>query len=170
MIPQNVETRMGPRVDFLVRRLTEEGAALLAQLEAQAPEIWAAPVYPAAKGAWTGHSILAHLVSSEGYIRLMMSDIVAGGPGAPPGVDVDAINATEVASLSTSAPADLIDRLRDSRAASISIVAAFADDDLDRRGNHPLLGQMALEDFVKLIYRHDKMHMRDVQRALRLST
>ena len=159
---------MGPRVDFLVRRLTEEGEALLAQLEAQTPGIWAVPVYPAAEGAWTFHSILAHLVSAESYIRLMMSDIVAGGPGAPPGVDVDAINASEVASLSISSPADLIGKLRDSRAASIAMVAAFSDDDLDRRGNHPLLGQLALEDFVKLIYRHDKMHMRDVQRALKL--
>ena len=70
-------------------------------------------------------------------------------------------------SLSRSSPADLIDKLRDSRAVSIAMVVAFSDDDLDRWGNHPLLGQMALEDFVKLIYRHDKMHMRDVQRALR---
>jgi hypothetical protein len=167
MIPQDVETRMGPRVDFLVRRLTEEGDALLAQLDTVAPETWTALVYPDAEGAWTSHSILAHLVSAEGYIRLMMSDIVAGRPGAPPDVDVDAINATEVNSLSASSPADLIDKLRDSRAASIAMVAAFSDDDLDRRGNHPLLGQIALEDFVKLIYRHNKMHMRDVQRALK---
>ena len=50
------------------------------------------------------------------------------------------------------------------------MVAAFSDDDLDRQGNHPLLGQMPLEDFVKLIYRHNKMHMRDVQHALKPST
>ena len=167
MIPLNVETRVGPRVDFLVRRLTEEGAALLAQLDAVASETWGAPVYPAAEGAWTIHSILAHLVSAEGYIRLMMADIIAGGPGAPPGVDVHAINATEVASLSAFSPAALIARLRDSRAATIAMVTAFSDDDLDRQGNHPLLGQMALEDFVKLIYRHNKMHMRDVQHALK---
>jgi hypothetical protein len=167
MIPQNVETRMAPRVDFLVRRLAEEGAALFAQLDAVASETWAAPVYPAAEGAWTIHSILAHLVSAEGYIRLMMADIIAGGPGAPPGVDVHTINATEVASLTIFSPADLIDKLRDSRAATIAMVAAFSDDDLDRQGNHPLLGRMALEDFVKLIYRHNKMHMRDVQHALK---
>lgn len=161
---------MGPRVDFLVRRLTEEGAALLAQLEAVAPETWAAPVYLAAEGAWTIHSILAHLVSAEGYIRLMMADIVMGGPGAPSEVDVHAINAAEVASLGQIDPAELIDRLRDSRAASIAMVAAFNDDDLDRRGHHPVLGDMPLEDFVKLIYRHNKMHMRDVQHALKPST
>ena len=161
---------MGSRVDFLVRRLGEEGEALLVQLSALPPEAWAAPVYLAENGAWTIHSILAHLVSAEGYIRWMMADIVAGGPGAPPGVDVHAINATEVASLSTFSPADLIARLRDSRAATIAMVAAFSDDDLDRPGNHPLLGQMPLEDFVKLIYRHNKMHMRDVQHALKPST
>jgi hypothetical protein len=169
-MPQHVEIRMGPRVDFLVRRLTEEGEALLAQLEAQTPGIWAVPVYPAAEGAWTFHSILAHLVSAEGCIRLMAADIASGGQGAPPGVDVDAINAIEVASLSIFSPADLIDKLRGSRTASIGMVAALSDDDLDRQGNHPLLGPMALEDFVKLIYRHDRIHMRDVQRALKLQT
>jgi hypothetical protein len=167
MIPQTVETRMGSRVDFLVRRLVEEGKALLSELEAQASETWAASVYPAAGGAWTVHNILAHLVSAEGHIRRMMADIIAGGSGAPSGVDVDAANATEVASLSTFSPADLIDKLRDSRATTVMMVAAFSDGDLDRQGNHPLLGQMALEDFVKLVYRHDKMHMRDVQRALK---
>jgi hypothetical protein len=158
---------MGSHVDFLVRRLSEEGEALFAQFSTLLPEAWAIPVYPADDGAWTIHSILAHLVSAEGYIRLMMADIVSGGPGAPPGVDVHAINAAEVASLSTFSPADLIARLRDSRAATVTMVAAFSDDDLDRPGNHPLLGQMPLEDFVKLIYRHNKMHMRDVQRALK---
>jgi hypothetical protein len=158
---------MGSRIDFLVRRLTEEGEALVAQLSAVGAGRWAAPVYPSTEGAWTVHSVLAHLVSAEGYIRLMMANVIAGGPAAPPGVDVDAINAAEVASLGRLSPADLIDRLRESRADSIALTASFTDDDLDRRGNHPLLGEMPLEDFVKLIYRHDKMHMRDVQHALK---
>jgi hypothetical protein len=96
-----------------------------------------------------------------------MMDIIAGGPGAPPGVDVHAINANEVASLSTFSSAELIDKLRDSRSATVTMVAALSDEVLDRWGNHPLLGQMPLEDFVKLIYRHNKMHMRDVQHALK---
>jgi hypothetical protein len=158
---------MGSRVDFLVRRLGEEGEALVAQLSGLPTAAWTTPVYPAEEGAWTIHSILAHLVSAESYIRLLMADIVAGGPGAPPGVDVDAINAAEVVRLVRLSPAELIDRLRESRAASLAMAAALSDDDLDRRGNHPLLGEMSLEDFVKLIYRHDKMHLRDVQRALR---
>jgi len=157
---------MGPRVEFLIRRLREEGQALLAQLEGFAAETWAAEIYPA-DPPWTVHSVLAHLVSAEGYLQLMMADIAAGGPGAPPGVDIDAVNAAEVASLTRLGPVELIERLRQARAQTIALVAALADEDLDRRGNHPLLGEMALEDFVKLIYRHDKMHMRDVQHALR---
>ncbi|MCX7671844.1 MAG: DinB family protein [Anaerolineae bacterium] len=157
---------MGARVDFLIRRLREETDALLAQLAGFAPEGWQVPIYPA-DPPWTAHSVLAHLVSAEGYLRRMIADVRAGGPGAPPGVDVDAINAAEVAALTRFGPAELIARLRAARAETIALVATFADEDLDRRGNHPVLGEMTLEDFIKLIYRHSKMHLRDVQHAQR---
>ncbi len=155
---------MGPRVEFLIRRLREEGDALLAQLKALAPEAWATPVYPA-DPPWTIHSVLAHLVSAEHYLQQMIADIAAGGPGAPAGVDVDAINAAEVAMLTRFSPAELIARLAAARAQTIALVSTFADETLDRRGRHPVLGEIALDDFIKLIYRHDKMHMRDVQHA-----
>jgi hypothetical protein len=155
---------MGPRVEFLIRRLNEEGAALLAQLAGFTAPTWARPVYPAEQ-PWTVHSILAHLVSAEGYLQLMISDILQGGPGAPPGVDIDATNAAEVAALTRFTPAELIEKLAAVRAKTVEMVAAFSEADLDRRGNHPVLGDISLDDFVKLIYRHDKMHMRDVQHA-----
>jgi hypothetical protein len=157
---------MGLRVEFLIRRLNEEGAALLAQLASFTAPTWAQPVYPA-ETPWTVHSILAHLVSAEGYLQLMIADILRGGPGAPPGVDIDAINATEVAALTRFTPAELIEKLAAVRAATVELVAAFSEEDLDRRGHHPVLGDISLDDFVKLIYRHDKMHMRDVQHASR---
>ncbi len=155
---------MGPRVEFLIRRLREEGEALLAQLAGFAPEAWARPVY-LAEAPWTVHGILAHLVSAEGYLQLMMADILRDGPGAPAGVDIDAINAAEVAALTRFTPAELIEKLREVRAKTLEMVSAFTEEDLDRRGNHPFLGEISLDDFVKLIYRHDKMHMRDVQHA-----
>ena len=158
---------MGPRVEFLVRRLREEGESLTGQLTRLAAAEWSAAVYPAATVPWTVHRILAHMVSAEGYIRLMMADIVRGGSGAPPGIDIDAVNAVEVAALARFSPPELIEQLSSSRAASVEMVSGFSGADLDRRGNHPLLGEMPVEDFVKLIYRHDKMHMRDVQRALK---
>jgi hypothetical protein len=155
---------MGPRVEFLTRRLNEEGAALLAQLAGFTAATWPQPVYPAEQ-PWTIHSILAHLVSAEGYLQLMIADILNGGPGAPPGVDIDAINATEVAALTRFTPAELIEKLAAARAKTVEMVAGFTEADLDRRGHHPVLGDISLDDFVKLIYRHDKMHMRDVQHA-----
>ena len=156
---------MGLRVDFLVRRLREESDTLDTQFVALPAEAWATRVYPAADAPWTTHSILADLVSAEGYIRLMMADIAAGGPGAPTGLDIDGINASEVATLIRFSPATLLTKLRASRTETLAQVMAFTDADLDRRGHHPMLGEMPLEDFVKLIYRHDKMHMRDVQHA-----
>jgi hypothetical protein len=159
---------MGARVDFLVRRLREEGDDLIQQLTKLAPQAWSSPIYRDATTApWTIHCILAHLVSAEGHLRLMIEDIARGGRGVPPGIDIDAVNASEVEALTRYGTGELIEQLRQSREVSVAQVLAFSDDDLDRRGNHPVLGDMPVEDFVKLIYRHDKMHMRDVQRALK---
>ncbi len=155
---------MGPRVEFLIRRLRAEGDALLTQLHALAVEAWATPVYAGAT-TWTIHSVLAHLVSAEHYLQLMIADIAAGGPGAPADVDVDAINAAEVATLTRLSPAELIERLAMARERTVVLVSTFDEDTLDRRGRHPVLGEITLDDFVKLIYRHAKMHMRDVQHA-----
>ena len=49
----------------------------------------------------------------------------------------------------------------------VKLVAGLTEDDLDKRGRHPALGDVALEDFVKMVYRHAKIHMRDMSRRRR---
>ena len=46
-------------------------------------------------------------------------------------------------------------------------VAGLADDDLARRGRHPALGEdAALADFIRIVFMHGKLHLRDLSRAL----
>ena len=157
---------MGEQIDLLMRKLCEEGEALAARLAALPPEAWERPVYGEGQ-AWTVRDVLAHLVSAERGHQQLIADVAGGGPGSPPDFSVDTYNRTHVAALADRTPADLLADLRSVRADSVAQVSRLTDDDLARRGNHPALGpDTALADFVRIIFMHGKLHLRDLTRAL----
>jgi uncharacterized protein (TIGR03083 family) len=159
---------MGEQIDGLVRKLREDGEALQARLAALPPEAWEWPVYSEGQ-AWTARDVLAHLVSAERGHQILVANVAGGGPGSPPDLSVDAYNRHHVAALAERAPADLLVDLRSVRADTIALVSGLTDADLGRRGNHPALGpDTTLADFVRIIFMHGKMHMRDVTRTLGL--
>jgi len=157
---------MGAQIDLLIRKLREEGEAQQARLAALPPEAWERPVYSEGQ-AWTVRDVLAHLVSAERGHQRLIASVAAGGSGSPPDLNVDAYNRHHVAALAERSPADLMADLRAVRADSVALVSGLADDDLARRGNHPALGpDTALADFIRIIFMHGKMHLRDLTRAL----
>ena len=80
---------------------------------------------------------------------------------------MDTYNRTHMAALAERSPADLLVDLLSVRADSVALVSGLTDDDLGRRGNHPALGpDTALADFVRIIFMHGKLHLRDVTRVL----
>jgi hypothetical protein len=48
----------------------------------------------------------------------------------------------------------------------IVLLRGFDEADLDRQAHHPWLGFDRVEKFVKLVYRHNMIHQRDVRRTL----
>lgn len=157
---------MGEQVDSLVRKLREEGEALHARLAALPPEAWETPVYSEGQ-AWAARDVLAHLVSAERGHQRLVANVAGGGPGSPSDFSVDEYNRHHVAVLAERSPADLLADLRSVRADTIALVSGLTDADLARRGNHPALGlDTALADFVRIIFMHSKMHLRDVTRTL----
>ena len=48
----------------------------------------------------------------------------------------------------------------------IVFVSELHEPDLQRTGRHPSLGVMALGDMIKIVYRHNHMHERDLRQAL----
>jgi hypothetical protein len=42
--------------------------------------------------------------------------------------------------------------------------------DLANTGRHPFLGWVAVEDIIKMLYRHDQIHLRDLRRLLKPDT
>ena len=157
---------MGEQIDLLVRKLRDEGEVLVARLAALPPEAWEMPVYGEGQ-AWMVRDVLAHLVSAERGHQRLIADVAAGGSGSPPDFSVDEYNRRHVAALAGRSPADLLADFRSVRADSVALVSGLMDDDLTRRGNHPALGpDTALADFIRIIFMHGKMHLRDLTRAL----
>jgi uncharacterized protein (TIGR03083 family) len=157
---------MSEQLDFLVRKLREEGEVVQARLAALPFDAWETPVYSEGQ-AWTARDVLAHLVSAERGHQILVANVAGGGPGSPPDLNIDEYNRRHVAALAKRSPADLLADLRAVRADTVTLVSGLTDDDLARRGNHPALGpDAALADFVRIIFMHGKMHLRDLTRTL----
>jgi hypothetical protein len=43
----------------------------------------------------------------------------------------------------------------------------MSQNDLERIGRNPFLGEVPLVEIVKLIYRHNQIHLRDLKRLLK---
>jgi hypothetical protein len=65
--------------------------------------------------------------------------------------------------------ADLIAQFEAARADVVGIVQGMADADFDRIGRHPWFGRAPLANMLKLIYRHNIIHQRDIAKALETS-
>jgi uncharacterized protein (TIGR03083 family) len=157
---------MGEQIDLLIRKLREEGDVIQARLTALPLDAWEWPVYGEGQ-AWMVRDVLAHLVSAERGHQRLIADVAAGGSGSPPDFSVDEYNRRHVAALAGRSPADLLADFRSVRAESVALVSGLTDDDLTLRGNHPALGpDTALANFIRIIFMHGKMHLRDLTRAL----
>jgi hypothetical protein len=150
----------------LAERLVSESQKTLEFFRALLPEQWDYVVYP--QGVlWTAHHLLAHFVSAEQALKKLIEDVYTGGAGAPEDFDIDGFNAAEVAGLVRHTPEELLLEFEHSRQACVALVRKMQPEDLSHAGRHPFLGWVALEDMIKMLYRHDQIHLRDLRRLLK---
>jgi hypothetical protein len=158
---------MNRRRDLIVRRLTEETASTLRFFEALDSNQWEYRIY--SEGSqWTVRQILCHFVSAENGFLLLARDILKGGAGAPEDMDIDVFNETEVGAMAQRTPKDLLPEFQQLRAQTIELVSGMREEDFDLEGRHPFFGRSSLEKLLKLVYRHNMLHLRDVRRKLGL--
>jgi hypothetical protein len=150
----------------LAERLVSENQRTLEFFRALTPEQWDCVVYSQGP-VWTARHLLAHFVSAEQALKRLIEDVYAGGAGAPEDLDIDGFNAGEVAELVKCTPEELLQEFDLSRQACVALVRAMQPADLENTGRHPFLGWVALEDMIKLLYRHDQIHLRDLRRLLK---
>lgn len=150
----------------LAERLSSESQKTVEFFRSLSPAQWDCIVYTDGP-VWTARHLLAHFVSAEQALKRLVEDVYAGGAGTPEDFDIDGFNAGEVAELVRRTPDALLHEFKASRLAFIALVTQMETADLANRGRHPFLGWVALEDMIKMLYRHDQIHLRDLRRLLK---
>lgn len=158
---------MPDRREMILKRLADEGAKTAAFFRALTPAQWEQQVYTTGP-EWGAHDLLCHFISAERTFAFYNKDLANGGTGVPRDFNIDAFNAKEVKALrdTNHPPETLISEFERQRAETIAIVRQMTDPDLDRIGFHPWFGDSPLENMVKLVYRHNMMHQRDIGKAV----
>ncbi len=156
---------MPTRQELIVKRLQEEGRKTAAYFRTLGDADLAQRVYTTGP-RWRVRDVLAHFVSAEQTITFYGQQVLASGSGAPDDLVIDEFNAIEVAGLRGVPAPVLLEQFEAARAATVAMAAQMSDSDFDRVGRHPWFGHVAFDQMLKLVYRHNMLHERDVRRAL----
>ena len=149
---------------FLADRLKTEGDKTYAFFAALTPEQWQEKVYTEGE-TWTIRNVLAHYVTAETGFISIFSGIRDGGSGVREDFDIDRFNASQQKKSLELTPDQLLDLFKSVRAKMIALVACLSEADLARQGRHPYLGQTSLAEMIKMVYRHNQIHYRDIRKV-----
>lgn len=154
-----------PEIEHLIRRLVSDGEKTAEFFRDLPPEAWEQQVYTTG-GRWSVRMVLAHFVFAERALNRLMADVAGGGKGAPRGLDIDRFNEAEAAPFQATPPSELLEAFRQARAATVRLAGGLDLPDLAKSGYHPWFGDVDLSEMLKLVYRHNMIHVRDVRVAL----
>lgn len=154
-----------PKCEKLVEKLISSGRKTRDFFEAIESDDWYQQIYT--EGAnWSVHHILAHFVASEASIARLIKFILQGNSGVPEDFDINAYNEKEI-NCFAKLPNDMIlQRFMERRGETIQMVMDMCDADLETEGRHPWLGVVPVEQMIKLMYRHNQIHQRDIRKTL----
>ena len=150
---------------ILARRLSDEGQKTKDFFIGINQEEWSVVLYSDG-GGWTIKQLLAHIVASEVGNRQMIEEILRGGMGSPENFDLDDFNQGRVKDLESIPQDKLLVMFQDYRRSIVDLVKNLNSQDMVLKGRNPYLGITALEDIIKLVYRHVQIHLRDARRHL----
>ena len=150
---------------LLISRLEAEKEKTLEFFAALSEDEWEMTLYTDGEH-WTVRQVMTHLVEAEDSILRLMKHIQSGGDGVPEDFNLDAYNERKVREGLPGSLHDLPARFSSRRDATIGWVSGLEDDDLSKQGRHPYLGIAAIEEMIKLLYRHTQLHQRDIRRMI----
>lgn len=149
---------------FLTERLIAEGEKMTAYFNSLSEDEWQSEVYTE-ETTWTIRNVLAHLVTAErGFVKLF-EQIRLGGSGASEDFSIDRYNAAQQERTKALLPHELLAQYVAVRAEMVNWVRGLNDSDLEKTGRHPFLGMTTLHEMIKMIYRHNQIHYRDIRKA-----
>lgn len=146
------------------RAALDRGPSVLRALVEGVPSAWLA-ARPTAED-WDAHAVVCHMLHVEEADWLTRARMILDvGPGTPfPPV----AHGDQTARYPDIPTAELVERFAALRATNVAALDAMrlADDDLDRRGLHPTLGEVTLRQLLATWVVHDHNHIRQLQEAL----
>jgi len=154
-----------PKCQKLIEKLISSGRKTRDFFQAVEGDDWYQQVYTEG-GNWSVHHILAHFVATEASITHLVKYILQGNPGVPENFDIDTYNEREIACFSKLPNDMILQRFMERRGETIQMLQAMSDADLETEGRHPWLGVAPVEEMIKLMYRHNQIHQRDIRRTL----
>jgi len=146
---------------WLADRLKNEGQKVREYFGALSDDKWELKVYTEGE-TWTIRNVLAHLVTAERGLFKLFKRIREGGMGVSDEFSVDRYNARQQEKLAGIPPAELLEQFGEVRSELAEWVSKLLREDLTIEGRHPFLGQVQLVEMIKLIYRHNQIHIRDI--------
>jgi hypothetical protein len=152
------------RIQDLKNKLERNKVRVLAAFVNSPAGHWDRPVYQTPL-RWTARDLLAHFVSTEQAMLRVMQDIAAGGRGAPEDFDYDEFNRREQERLQPDSPEELLRLFGRARDATLEWMGGLREEQLDRRGLHPALGEITVEQMLAAVHGHALLHLRDLPRA-----
>ena len=115
---------------------------------------------------WTVQQVLAHFAAIERSMHRLFTNILAGGPGAPPDFDFERYNLSQTRKYDGLTLDELIERFKEVRQETIHIVREMQENDLDREGMHAFHGHGRLDRFIRWAYEHARIHEEDIRKKL----
>ena len=150
--------------EFLAKRLRSEGEKMTAFFAGLNDDGWMTMIYTEGQD-WRIRDVLAHFVSAENSFLKLFVDIQQGGKGVSDDFSVDRFNNVQVAKMQETAPEELLKSFTEIRAKMAAWVEALNEEDLLKEGRHPFLEETTLEEMIKLVYRHNQIHYRDMRKS-----
>ena len=150
----------------LANKLRQEGQKNLEFLESILAEDWDKQVYTDGPG-WNVREVISHISATEQDIPNLIQGIVGGGAGVNEDFNIDRFNAGRVNKLGIRDKAELLAEFAERRERTVEMTQAFSDEDLEKLGRHPFLGESQVVEMIKLMYLHINLHIRDIKAVLR---
>ena len=154
-----------PRLDSLLEKLEKGHQKTRQVFNKLTAEEWESALYGGPD--WSTHNLLAHFVSAEENLLGLAQNVAGGGPGAPEGLDINQFNAQEQRRNLGRSVWELIEALDLARQRTIEWVRTLTDEQLDKIGRHPALGEISVEAILTAIFGHQILHLRDLVRLQR---
>ena len=156
---------MPEAANFLANRLLIEGQKSAQYFRDFPVDQWNSVIYTDGE-QWSPKQILAHLLATEISLLDLLKNILSGGEGVPLEFDLNHFNHNKVVELKNYSTDKMIDLFRENRKNTIDFVLNLTDSELEIQGRHPFLGVAPIREIIKIIYRHNQIHQREIRGAI----